>query len=348
MRRWNPRAPARAGHDAGVAQRSRPSALPRFPSDAVRRRRRVSGDPRTPVSAVARLRAAALAPGTFLYIALSQLLALWLIVGTGAAVRLTDSGLGCRHWPGCEAGQPLPAKDAHAFVEFGNRLVGGVTIALTLITWLAARRTVGLPSWVVRLAGCVFLGTLAQAPLGLLAVASDLRWPVVMAHLLLSIALLGGATFVALEARGAQVGQTSRSSPWSCAASAWCSRPHASRSSSAARSNRRRAALRRRRDGRDRQVGRLEPIVYVHGAVVGIFLLTFLFSLGYLAARRERAHRLFASPSACSYCCSSRWVSASCSGERSCRGGSCSSTSSSPRRSGSGPLRSQASSGTRT
>ena len=56
-------------------------------------------------------------------------------------MRLTDSGLGCRHWPGCQAGHPLPAKSAHAFVEFGNRLVGAVTIAITLIVWLAARRT---------------------------------------------------------------------------------------------------------------------------------------------------------------------------------------------------------------
>jgi heme a synthase len=247
------------------------------------------------VSAVARLRAAPLAPGRFFYIALGQLTALWLIVGTGAAVRLTDSGLGCRHWPGCEEGHPLPAKDAHAFVEFGNRLVGGITIALTLITWLAARRTVGLPSWVVRLAGFVFLGTLAQAPLGLLAVASDLRWPVVMAHLLLSIALLGGATLVALEARAAQVGHTEPFVPLelrrlglvftaACFALivsgsiATAAGPHSGGGAT---------------DEIDR-LGRLEPIVYVHGAVVGIFLLTFLFSLGYLAARRERAHRLFA------------------------------------------------------
>jgi heme A synthase len=33
--------------------------------------------------------------------------------------------------------------------------------------------------------------------------------------------------------------------------------------------------------------------VYAHGAVVGVFLITFLFSLGYLAARRDRAQRLF-------------------------------------------------------
>ena len=41
------------------------------------------------------------------------------------------------------------------------------------------------------------------------------------------------------------------------------------------------------------RLGRLEPVVYAHGAVVGIFLCTFLFSLGYLGARRERSPRLF-------------------------------------------------------
>jgi heme A synthase len=34
--------------------------------------------------------------------------------------------------------------------------------------------------------------------------------------------------------------------------------------------------------------------VYIHGAIVGVFLLAFLFSAGYLAARRDRAPRLFA------------------------------------------------------
>jgi cytochrome c oxidase assembly protein subunit 15 len=159
-------------------------------------------------TALARLRALVLTPAQFLPFALVQLGALWIIVGTGAAVRLTDSGLGCRSWPGCEEGQALPAKDIHAFIEFGNRLVGGVTIALTLLTWLAARRTRALPAWVVRLALAVFAGTLAQAPIGLLAVATHLRWPIVMVHLLLSIVLLGGATVLAIEARSVHVGRT--------------------------------------------------------------------------------------------------------------------------------------------
>jgi cytochrome c oxidase assembly protein subunit 15 len=170
-------------------------------------------------TALARLRALVLTPAQIYPLVLVQLGALWLIIGTGAAVRLTDSGLGCRAWPGCEAGHPLPAKDAHAFVEFGNRLVGGVTIVVTLLAWLAVRRVPGFPLWVRRIALAVFLGTLAQAPIGLLAIATDLRWPIVMVHLLLSIALLAGATVLVLEVRAAWWAESSRSYRRSCVGS---------------------------------------------------------------------------------------------------------------------------------
>src|SRR5207237_2631281 len=142
-------------------ERGRPPLVPRLAPHAVRRRRRLPGDPRaTPprMSAVARLRTLELSPAGFLRFALTSLAAVWLIVTTGAAVRLTDSGLGCRHWPGCEKGHPLPEKNYHAYIEFGNRLVGGVVIALTLIAWVSARRTRGLPLWARRLALAVFLG----------------------------------------------------------------------------------------------------------------------------------------------------------------------------------------------
>jgi cytochrome c oxidase assembly protein subunit 15 len=245
-------------------------------------------------TALARLRGLVLTPARFFPLAVAQLTALWLIIGSGAAVRLTDSGLGCRSWPGCEEGQALPAEDVHAFIEFGNRLVGGVTIVLTLLTWLAARRTHGLPRWAVGLALGVFLGTLAQAPIGLLAVATDLRWPIVMLHLLLSIALLAGATVLVLETWGAKVGHAEALVPrdvqrlglfsaLACfalivaGAFATAAGPHSGGGEA---------------DEIDR-FGKLEPIVYVHGAIVGLFLCAFLFTLGYLAARRDRARRLF-------------------------------------------------------
>jgi cytochrome c oxidase assembly protein subunit 15 len=243
---------------------------------------------------VSRWRALTLTPARLLSLALLELGALWLIVVTGAAVRLTDSGLGCRHWPGCEEGHPLPAKNGHAFIEFGNRLFGALTIAATLLAWLAARRTPALSRRHVQLALGIFLGTLLQAPIGLLAVASDLRWPIVMLHLLLSIALLGAATVLVLEARTLQVGRVEPLVPLelrrlgvvfvaACfvlivsGSLATAAGPHSGGGKA---------------DEIDR-LGQLDPFVYAHGAVVGVFLITFLFSLGYLAARRERSPRLF-------------------------------------------------------
>src|SRR5690349_12180812 len=238
---------------------------------------------------VSRWRELRLTPAQLLPLVLAELTTLWLIVVTGAAVRLTDSGLGCRHWPGCEAGHPLPAKSGHAFIEFGNRLIGAVTIALTLLVWLASRRT-RFHRWAL----AIFVGTLLQAPIGLLAIASDLRWPIVMVHLLLSIGLLGGATLLALEVRADQVGRIEPLVPLelrrlgivftaACfvlivsGSLATAAGPHSGGGKA---------------DKIDR-VGRLDPFVYAHGAVVGIFLIAFLFSLGYLAARRDRSRRLF-------------------------------------------------------
>jgi cytochrome c oxidase assembly protein subunit 15 len=245
-------------------------------------------------TALGRLRGIEVTPARFLQLALVSVGALWLIVATGAAVRLTDSGLGCRHWPGCERGHPLPAKDYHAYIEFGNRLVGGVTIVVTLLAALAAQRTPALPRWARRLALAVFIGTLAQAPLGYLAVKTDLRWPIVATHLLLSMVVLAGAIVLALEALSARSGSVAPLVPIELrrlglllAASclvllvsgtlATAGGPHSGGGA----------------EHVDR-LWRLQPLVYTHAASVGAFGLAFVFVLGYLASRRERSPRLFA------------------------------------------------------
>ncbi|MDX6516012.1 MAG: heme a synthase, partial [Gaiellaceae bacterium] len=73
-------------------------------------------------------------------IALAALAVYDLVLISGATVRVTGSGLGCKHWPGCQAGHPLPAKDYHSYIEFGNRVVSGLTLLFTLavagMAWL--------------------------------------------------------------------------------------------------------------------------------------------------------------------------------------------------------------------
>ena len=243
---------------------------------------------------VARVRKLELSASQFLRLVLASVAALWLIVVTGAAVRLTDSGLGCRHWPGCEKGHPLPAKDYHAYIEFGNRVIGGVTIVVVLLTALAAWRTPALSRGTRRLALAVFLGTLAQAPLGYLAVKTDLRWPVVATHLLLSMLVLAGAVVLALETYATVAGRAEPVVPLElrrlglvvAAAAlallvtgtlATAGGPHSG--GGAAHVDR---------------LWRLQPLIYVHAGAVAVFGIGLVFVLGYLAARRERAPRLFA------------------------------------------------------
>src|SRR5437660_5072248 len=80
-------------------------------------------------------------PRQYERVALLALGALTLIVLTGAAVRLTGSGLGCPDWPRCY-GKALPPLSTHALIEFGNRalsaLVGVITIATAALAF--ARR----------------------------------------------------------------------------------------------------------------------------------------------------------------------------------------------------------------
>jgi cytochrome c oxidase assembly protein subunit 15 len=154
---------------------------------------------------LARLRAFELSSAAFRRLVSITIFALWLIVSTGAVVRLTSSGLGCEHWPGCQPGQPFPAKGYHSYIEFGNRMVASVTIALTLALAVGAYATRGLSRWARRLAVATFAGTLAQAPLGAITVYAHLHPALVIPHLLLSMAVLGGAIVVGLE--GAALGR---------------------------------------------------------------------------------------------------------------------------------------------
>jgi len=158
-------------------------------------------------SVLSRGRSREVSSARFLRIAVFAVLSLFVVVTTGAVVRLTASGLGCDNWPRCGS-TPFPEKGGHAFIEFGNRVIAFSSIVVTLIAWLASRRVSVLPQWVRTLALAVWLGTVAQIPLGGITVIFDLHPLLVMTHFLLALVVLAGAVVVALEAWVADAGRS--------------------------------------------------------------------------------------------------------------------------------------------
>jgi len=127
------------------------------------------------------------------------------IVGTGGAVRLTGSGLGCSTWPQCEPGEFTPrfheATSIHPFIEFGNRTITGVlgilAIAVALLVFTDRRR-----SSAYRWLGLAPLaGVAVQAVVGGITVLVDLHPAIVGGHLLISMALVAASTWLLVRAR---------------------------------------------------------------------------------------------------------------------------------------------------
>src|SRR3954470_11173663 len=119
---------------------------------------------------IPRRQALAVSPATLRRVAMFATAALVLIVATGATVRLTGSGLGCKHWPGCQPGDPFPKKGYHSYVEFSNRVVAALTVGGALVLAVCATLTQVLSRPTKALAWLVFVGTLGQAPLGAITV----------------------------------------------------------------------------------------------------------------------------------------------------------------------------------
>lgn len=147
---------------------------------------------------LSRVRAPAVSEDTFRRLAVLALVSLFLIVASGATVRLTGSGLGCESWPRCGE-TVLPAKDFNAYVEFGNRIAGFlVGVAALAAAFAAWRARVPRRLFVATLALPLFV--LAQGVLGGITVLTELHPLIVMGHFLLSLVALAVAVIVVLGA----------------------------------------------------------------------------------------------------------------------------------------------------
>ncbi len=156
-------------------------------------------------------------PRLYATVALVALAALALIVLTGAAVRLTGSGLGCPDWPKCY-GRTVPPLETHAVIEYGNRLltgfVGLAVIAASALAWF--RRP--FRGHLALFGAMLPIGVLCQAILGALVVKYHLAPGLVMGHFILSMLLLDAAFALAWCARyepGERRFSTDRLGVWS-------------------------------------------------------------------------------------------------------------------------------------
>ena len=119
---------------------------------------------------------------------------------TGAAVRLTGSGLGCPQWPKCY-GKFYPPLSSHAVIEFSNRVVTGPVCIAAGLAWLAALRRRPYRRDLTWIAALLPLGVIAQAVLGGLTVKGRLDYGWVMGHFALSMLILLAAAALAWRAR---------------------------------------------------------------------------------------------------------------------------------------------------
>ena len=128
-------------------------------------------------------------------LALASLIANAALVVTGAAVRLTESGLGCPTWPRCTDTSYTTTAEmgVHGVIEFGNRLLGIALGVIALACFVAALLERPRRRSLVLLSLAVGLGIPGQGVIGGITVLTDLNPWVVGLHFLLSMALVAGA-----------------------------------------------------------------------------------------------------------------------------------------------------------
>jgi heme a synthase len=128
-------------------------------------------------------------PRVHAYAAWAALVLFTLIIISGAAVRLTGSGLGCPEWPRCNGTSVTPS-DGHAYIEFGNRMITTpVSIAAVLCLVFALLRRPYRRDFTV-MGALLLAGVVVQAVLGGITVLTGLNPVTVMGHFLLSMATL--------------------------------------------------------------------------------------------------------------------------------------------------------------
>ncbi len=152
-------------------------------------------------------------PRSMRRLALAGVVADTVIMSTGAAVRLSSSGLGCPDWPRCSAADIVASKNAgqtllNTWIEFGNRLLNFPLVVIAALIFIAALRyRPGAPRGargvvppgkrrrrdLVWLGAAQPAGVVAQAVIGGIVVLTRLSPATVSVHFLVSAAVVAAA-----------------------------------------------------------------------------------------------------------------------------------------------------------
>jgi cytochrome c oxidase assembly protein subunit 15 len=140
-------------------------------------------------------------PASMRRLALAGVIADTVIMSTGAAVRLSSSGLGCPDWPRCSAADIVASKNAgqtllNTWIEFGNRLLNFPLVIIAALIFVAAWRF--RPGGARRrdlmwLGAAQPAGVVAQAVIGGIVVLTKLNPAAVSVHFLVSAAVVAAA-----------------------------------------------------------------------------------------------------------------------------------------------------------
>lgn len=120
------------------------------------------------------------------------------ITVTGAAVRVSGSGLGCPTWPRCTPESFTPVAHAeisplNMAIEFGNRMLTFLVLAVGVACLVAALRLPSRRPDLIRLAWLQPVGVAFQGLWGGLVVRSALNPVTVSVHFLVSIGMIAAA-----------------------------------------------------------------------------------------------------------------------------------------------------------
>ena len=154
-----------------------------------------------------------LSPQRYRSVCVMALALLCLIVVTGAAVRLTGSGLGCDDWPNCNDRQLIDVSSKHAAIEQVNRLFTGLVALAVILAVLGSlvRRPRRRDLTILSLG--LVAGVVGQIVLGGITVLVDLHPAAVQAHFVLSMVLVANGVVLVHRAGRVDGAPTSPISP---------------------------------------------------------------------------------------------------------------------------------------